>query len=307
MNVDVVEFVDENHDVANAYLGHGADDAADHDALSPEVPEQVHLQQPSSLSPGIIGDHPVHSSSYSSSKRGTYPTPSTLYEEQDDTADHGPLHQQNKTKRPQQDLAYSPKYSYERAGWPLKCAKEFYLLQHYIDKLGSWVSLDRSKIIGSYIKLHLQFDVADSKRHFTKTAPIMAASSPLLMNAILAISALHLSRVSDYDAYEAVRYHDKCLQLMVPMLNDHNEPKDDNLLMTTVFLHLYEDLDCKFSYAISNKTNADLIHLNSGRRLTPPSSRYLSSSTSTRHLHLLSTPQSSFLGPPPPRNIHRLH
>ena len=76
-------------------------------------------------------------------------------------------------------------------------------------------------------------------------APIMAASSPLLMNAILALSALHLSRVSDHDVYDAVRYHDKCLEHMVPMLDDHDTPKDDNLLLTTVFLHLYEDLECK--------------------------------------------------------------
>ena len=71
----------------------------------------------------------------------------------------------------------------------------------------------------------------------------MCASSPLLMNAILAVSALHLSRVSDLDSYEAVRYHDRCLGLMVPMLDDPERIKDDNLLMTTVILHLYEDLD----------------------------------------------------------------
>ena len=63
------------------------------------------------------------------------------------------------------------------------------------------------------------------------------------MNAILAVSALHLSRVSDLDSYEAVCYHDRCLGLMVPMLDDPERIKDDNLLMTTVILHLYEDLD----------------------------------------------------------------
>ena len=63
------------------------------------------------------------------------------------------------------------------------------------------------------------------------------------MNAILAVSALHLSRVSDLDSYEAVRYHDRCLGLMVPMLDDPERIQDDNLLMTTVILHLYEDLD----------------------------------------------------------------
>lgn len=71
----------------------------------------------------------------------------------------------------------------------------------------------------------------------------MAASSPLLMSGILAVSALHLSRVSDLDTYEAVRYHDRCLGLMVPMLNDPDRIKDDNLLMTTIILHLYEDID----------------------------------------------------------------
>ena len=71
----------------------------------------------------------------------------------------------------------------------------------------------------------------------------MAASSPLLMNAILALSALHRSRVSEYDAYDAVHYHDKCLEHMVPRLDDHDTPKDDNLLLATVFLHLYEDLE----------------------------------------------------------------
>ena len=77
----------------------------------------------------------------------------------------------------------------------------------------------------------------------------MAASSPLLMNAILALSALHMSRVSDHDVYDAVRYHDKCLQHMVPMLDDHDKLQDDNLLLTTVFLHLYEDLECKRQFS----------------------------------------------------------
>ncbi len=63
------------------------------------------------------------------------------------------------------------------------------------------------------------------------------------MNAILAISALHLSRVSDLDSFEAVRYHDRCLGLMVPMLNDPDRVNDDNLLMTTVILHTHEDMD----------------------------------------------------------------
>ncbi len=74
----------------------------------------------------------------------------------------------------------------------------------------------------------------------------MAASNPLLMTAILALAALHHSRViGDGDLCEAMDYHDRCLSMMVPMLSDSNLVDDDCVLITTVILHLYEDLDCK--------------------------------------------------------------
>ena len=74
----------------------------------------------------------------------------------------------------------------------------------------------------------------------------MAASSPLLMTAILALAALHHSRVvGDGDLCEAMDYHDRCLNMMVPRLNDFNLLNDDRVLVTTVILHLYEDLDCE--------------------------------------------------------------
>lgn len=113
LNVDVVEFVDENYDVANAYFDHGADDTVDHDALSPEVPEQVHLQQPSSLSPGIIGDHPVHSSSYGSSKRGTYLPHSKRNKTILQTM--GPCTSRTRPRNPNKILLIS--YMYLRASW----------------------------------------------------------------------------------------------------------------------------------------------------------------------------------------------
>ena len=83
----------------------------------------------------------------------------------------------------------------------------------------------------------------------------MGASNPLLMSAILALSALHLSRVADLDPYEPIRYHDRCLGMMVPMLNDTNLIEDDNLLMTTVILHLYEALDSMRIRSSCDSTN----------------------------------------------------
>jgi len=74
----------------------------------------------------------------------------------------------------------------------------------------------------------------------------MAATSPLLMTAILAISALHHSRISGQkDLYNAMTLHDKCLSIIVPMLNDSDCANDDSVLMTTTILHLYDGLKCK--------------------------------------------------------------
>lgn len=66
------------------------------------------------------------------------------------------------------------------------------------------------------------------------------------MTMILAISALHLSRVSGQsDLYDAMTYHDRCLNMIVPMLSDANRIDDDCVLITTTILHLYDGLECK--------------------------------------------------------------
>ncbi|KAG8530214.1 uncharacterized protein KY384_004714 [Bacidia gigantensis] len=115
----------------------------------------------------------------------------------------------------------------------LKSLKEAKLLHHFVAILAPW------------------FDVSDPKRHFATVAPCLAIKSPVLMNAILGISALHISYMADYnlidsvlyhDSEDAVRYHDLCIESMVPLLNDDNQIKDDALLITSMILALHEDL-----------------------------------------------------------------
>ena len=66
------------------------------------------------------------------------------------------------------------------------------------------------------------------------------------MTVILAIAALHHSRVSGQsDLYNAMTYHDRCLNMIVPMLSDPDRVNDDCVLMTTTILHLYDGLECK--------------------------------------------------------------
>ena len=74
-------------------------------------------------------------------------------------------------------------------------------------------------------------------------APCLAMSSPVLKNAIFALAALHLSHIANHEPLMAVHYHDRCIQAMVPMLDDGDQIKDDALLLTSMILALYEDLD----------------------------------------------------------------
>lgn len=109
---------------------------------------------------------------------------------------------------------------------PLQSLQEGKLLQHWITHLAPW------------------FDVGDSKRHFGRIVPHMATSSPLLMTAILAIAAFHDSRVNGQsNMYNAMMYHDRCLNMIVPMLSDTDPADEDSVLVTTTILHLYDGLE----------------------------------------------------------------
>ena len=66
-------------------------------------------------------------------------------------------------------------------------------------------------------------------------------SKPLLL-AILGTSARHLSMTSSYDAFIADRYHQECLALLIPMLDDNTAVLDEALFATTVVLRLYEEM-----------------------------------------------------------------
>lgn len=68
------------------------------------------------------------------------------------------------------------------------------------------------------------------------------------MAAVLAIAALHHSRVNSHsDMYNAMTFHDRCLNMIVSMLSDSDRFNDDGLAVTTTILHLYDGLECKSS------------------------------------------------------------
>ncbi|KAI4726689.1 hypothetical protein E4T49_05589 [Aureobasidium sp. EXF-10728] len=95
--------------------------------------------------------------------------------------------------------------------------------------------------------LAISFDLTDPACHFRKIVPQRALNDPILMNAILAASARHLSRVSGGDPYIADKYHQKCIQHLIPILSDEAAVLDENLLASTVILRFLEEIDVPLS------------------------------------------------------------
>lgn len=129
----------------------------------------------------------------------------------------------------------------EQSTWPLTDRTEANLLRHFIKNLAIWVShFGRlSKVLADASQL----DLCDPLQHFQTVVPQRAASSRILLNAIFALSARHLNKISDYDPYASNRYHDECLKYLIPMLNDASTISDQSIFAATIILRVLEEMD----------------------------------------------------------------
>lgn len=82
----------------------------------------------------------------------------------------------------------------EKSVWPLSSKEEAELLRYFVERLAR------------------DFDLTDPERHFREVVPRRAATCPVLLNAIYALSARHLSRVAGYDPLVSDKYHSECLK-----------------------------------------------------------------------------------------------
>lgn len=113
--------------------------------------------------------------------------------------------------------------------WPLAGIEEAKLLWHFVENLSR------------------RFDVVDPGRHFRIEVPQRAITCPTLLNAILALSARHLSRLGQYDPLVSDTYHQKCLEHLIPMLDDSDAIWDENLLVSAIILRHLEEIDVPIS------------------------------------------------------------
>ncbi|KAG0646332.1 hypothetical protein D0Z07_8091 [Hyphodiscus hymeniophilus] len=117
-------------------------------------------------------------------------------------------------------------YSFDRTGplWPLRSRDEAFLLQYFSTDLALW------------------FDYCVKDNPFATIVIPAAATSPTLLNAILAVSARHLSVTQGFDRYAADKYQHECLKTLIPALENPEALLDDKLFAATVILRFFNEM-----------------------------------------------------------------
>ncbi|THX34601.1 hypothetical protein D6D10_07528, partial [Aureobasidium pullulans] len=96
-------------------------------------------------------------------------------------------------------------------------------------------------------------DITDPACHFANEAPLQAQSNQVLAYALLAASARHLSQTTDYSPVIADRYHQQCLELLIPFLDDATAVLSEILLSTIVILRYLEEIDASLAFNPSHR------------------------------------------------------
>lgn len=84
---------------------------------------------------------------------------------------------------------------------------------------------------------------------FTTDVLRLAPFCPVLLYSILALSAIHLNRTAEYDVNEAEEYHEKCIELLLPLVEDKRVITDGAVLASSVLLRFYEEISGKSFYS----------------------------------------------------------
>jgi hypothetical protein len=85
-------------------------------------------------------------------------------------------------------------------------------------------------------------DCTDPVQHFATHIPLLAQTRcPYLLYAMLSISALYLSRISNYPAGVAEHYRRQCAGALIPVLQDNgNNVPEEAIFATYVVLRAYD-------------------------------------------------------------------
>ncbi|KAK5449267.1 hypothetical protein LTS15_008809 [Exophiala xenobiotica] len=110
--------------------------------------------------------------------------------------------------------------------------REAELVYHFARHLGRWL------------------DCTDASRQFTLKITRLAKTSPVLLYAVVTYAARHVG-----DAETAESAHEKCVELLIPLLSSENIAYDDVLLCAIVILRVFEQLNGDLSAFLNSCLN----------------------------------------------------
>lgn len=100
------------------------------------------------------------------------------------------------------------------------------LFEHYIRFLAPW------------------YDLSDSALTFGIAVPALALDEPLLFSAAIALSAMHMCRISGKKLRKtAESYHHRCVRLLIALNREDEHVFTGKALAATCLLRSYEILD----------------------------------------------------------------
>ncbi|CZT11165.1 uncharacterized protein RCO7_09899 [Rhynchosporium graminicola] len=118
----------------------------------------------------------------------------------------------------------APPLQTENSAWPIKDAAEARLFEHYVLDLARWL------------------DLCDPQGHFQYEVPKRAAKCPVLLKAILALSARQLTltkRETESNEIAANQHYGDCIQLLIPVITR----ADENIFAALIILRVFEEID----------------------------------------------------------------
>lgn len=96
-------------------------------------------------------------------------------------------------------------------------------------------------------------DITDAACHFANEVPLRAQENPVLAYAVMAASARHLSQTMIFPEDIADHYHQQCLEILIPFLDDVTAVLSEILLATIVILRYLEEIDASAAFNPSHR------------------------------------------------------
>lgn len=96
--------------------------------------------------------------------------------------------------------------------------------------------------------IHTQADITDIHRHFELEVPRRALFNLIIRYAVCAFSSRHMNRAQGDEGWaesESLHYHNKCLEMLIPILSNLDHELTEDVLAAVAILRLDEEMESK--------------------------------------------------------------